>query len=520
MSLHIAPGKVDSLFPAHLRLDSELRITRIGPSLARMVPSLRRGLSLLGAFTTTQVATADDLRRIAETCGTIRLRPCEQRFTLAGTVLSEPAGFFLALQFQPSLVNDDHADLRLEDFSPGDPFVLGMMLIRLQKGLLDEAHQSARDLDRERQRSMELIERISRISSYAAHDFNNLLSVVALNANLLRKHGSLTERQFRCLEIIEETIARGSDVTRSLLALARQRDSSRAVYPVDRLIGDDAAFLQTMAGSKIVLELNLAAPDGWIDVSRVGLSQCLVNLVVNAREAMPDGGRLNITSRILPRPDEVAPGPSTPDRWVTIAVSDTGHGMGPEDARQAFELFFSTKQRGSGLGLASARDFVQEHGGLVSLDTTLGQGLTVLLQLPMAPAPGTALPKDIGGQRRQAFPRVLVVDDEPFALDALAELLEQDGYSIAVAACAQEALKILREAPCGVLLCDLEMPDMSGIELATQAAADNPALQVVLMSGSIPNPDDIREGWRFLPKPIDSVQLRRLLSAAIEQAAG
>lgn len=370
MSLCISEGDVSLLFPAHLRLDLAMRVTRIGPALVRAFPTLQLGDRLRDTFAVPQVSTADDLVRIAGACGMVTLRPHRKNFMLAGSVVAEPHGFFLALHFQPSLDVADRHELRIEDFSPGDPLVPGMMLIRLQKGLLDEARHSARELDQERQRSVELTERISRISSYAVHDFNNLLSIVALNVNLLRKYGGLADRQLQYLGVIEETIARGSDVTRALLALAHRHDSSRSVHLVDRLLTEDKTFLQAMAGSKVELAFDLAAEGVSIDVSRIWLSQCLLNLVINAREAMSEGGRVTVSSRIVPRPADLGPAESgapesgaDAEQWVAIAVSDTGPGMAPGDAAHAFERFFSTKQRGSGLGLASVQDFVTEHGG-------------------------------------------------------------------------------------------------------------------------------------------------------------
>jgi CheY-like chemotaxis protein len=245
--------------------------------------------------------------------------------------------------------------------------------------------------------------------------------------------------------------------------------------------------------------------------------------LVNARDAMPDGGDIEITTAVKTltgesRPDETGT-PLVP--FITLRVADTGIGMPPPVLARAFEPFFSTKSHGSGVGLASVLEFARAHGGDACLDSLEAVGTSVYLYLPLCHRDG-----GVGNSDGHATPAlvppqpaaILVVEDEPYALEALVEILEADGHAVTAALNAGEALAALADRPYAVVLSDVILPDGSGLAVAAWADTHAPATEVVLMSGFVPSDEALRPHWRFVHKPLDIPQLRQVLAEALGAA--
>jgi signal transduction histidine kinase len=237
----------------------------------------------------------------------------------------------------------------LSDFGYADPAMLSTMLIALQRAMLEESQATAIELAYERQRSAELLERTSRVAGYMAHDFNNLLSIIRLNSDRLLRQFGRDEKIGKPANIIQEMASRGSDITQSLISLSLQRTDTRQPLSVDEVIKDNIRILDSLVGSNITLKVDLDAGNCKCVVSYNDLLNGLINVLINAREAMPRGGQIDLST-------SVGNGPITrnsdadvaePCSYVAIRIADTGIGMSEALLSRAFEPQFSSKPRPS-----------------------------------------------------------------------------------------------------------------------------------------------------------------------------
>jgi CheY-like chemotaxis protein len=314
-------------------------------------------------------------------------------------------------------------------------------------------------------RQAQKMEAVGQLTGGIAHDFNNLLATIQGNLDLLAQTVRPDqERQHRWIDRATGAVHRGSQLSGRLLAFSRRQRLSVDTTDVNKLISDLVPLLRTSThGQRIRIETGLTR-DLWpamIEPSQVEAG--ILNLALNARDAMPDGGLLTIstTNISLQGRDEVAAG-----QYVSITVTDTGIGMDEHVARRAFEPFFTTKgPSGTGLGLSQVQRMVREVKGAVRLSSSPGEGTSVTLLLPRA----TAIPKPEGPsaepRRTRTDSKVLVVDDDPDVLQVSAEMLRQLGYCVATAAGGYEALEALSVHPAVVLL-DYAMPAMTGLQVA------------------------------------------------------
>lgn len=363
------------------------------------------------------------------------------------------------------------------------------------------------------------LEAIGQLTGGVAHDFNNLLQVVTGGITLLQKHGADAERRNTVLEAMEHATQRGAKLTQQLLAFARRQ--SLAVEPVDvaRLIDEMQILLRGSLRSDTALDIRVG-PDLWpVNADPTQLEVAILNLVVNARDAMSRGGQIIISASNTTASAD-SPGDGLAGAYVRISVSDNGPGMSDEIAQRAFEPFFSTKPIGSGtgLGLSQVYGFSQQSGGVAQIDSSLGQGTTVSILLPRgqdAPEPAPQMSREPASHRGG---RVLIVEDEDQVAQMAAELLEDLGYLCERAVDAEQALSLDLSAFSAVFS-DVVMPGpLDGIELAQRLRRDHPDLPVLLATGFAGSPDRLAlAGVPVLKKPYTLADLNeafdRLLSA-------
>ena len=377
----------------------------------------------------------------------------------------------------------------------------------------------------QRLRHAEKLEAIGTLAGGVAHDFNNLLSIVFANGEILREDArSATDR-----EMLDEIVAaakRARDLTSKLLAFSRKSTPQREAVDVNMIVAEVLGLLARTLDRRIMIDDRRTATALIVQGDATAIQSAVLNLAVNARDAMPAGGRLTIGTRRLSiaRDDSTDwADPITPGPHVEISVSDTGAGITQEISERLYEPFFTTKsaERGTGLGLAAARGCAASHGGSISFTTTLGQGTTFRLLFPAAPAETKHIawldPAPIRGSGR-----VMIVDDDENVRKVLCRQLARLGYSPHVVGDTDAALQLLECFPHAydAVLLDINMPERSGLDVLAAVREIAPAFPVILCSGHASGAvADILHSDRsttFLAKPFSVSDLSRALAAILE----
>jgi PAS domain S-box-containing protein len=409
----------------------------------------------------------------------------------------------------------------------GTPISLMFTLQDITEFKLAEERRLA--LERQLAQSQKM-ETVGQLTGGVAHDFNNLLGVILGRLQLLEDELVADPTLREWVQICIRAAERGASLTRSLLAFSRLQPLKPSVIELNAIVGDMVELLRRTLGETIEIEL-ATARQLWSCMADPGQVQnALLNLAVNARDAMPDGGRLTIETANA-RLDAAHPlrdGDVEPGDYVALSVSDTGVGMSPETVQRAFEPFFTTKRdgEGSGLGLSMVYGFARQSGGHVSLSSELGRGATVRLYLPRAQGP--AMPAPLV-EPAIAAPRgsgtILVVEDNQDLRDITREQLERLGYRVFAARDAADGLKALDEHPeIAVLVCDIVLGGgLSGPEFAELALEQCPNIAVIFMTGYSGQAAAAMTG-RFgsasiLQKPFAAAELARRVRAALDFGA-
>jgi NO-binding membrane sensor protein with MHYT domain/CheY-like chemotaxis protein len=411
--------------------------------------------------------------------------------------------------------------------SMGTLLILGIGLL----GAMLDRRLRARALLLERQRDAQKLEAIGQLAGGIAHDFNNLLTAILGHAAFLKQDPGIGDESREDIEQIEAAASRAAELTRQLLAFGRRQVLEPRPMLLNEVVSDTMRMLGRVVGENIEVKV-LPAPDlalTMADPSQV--TQILINLVVNARDAMPDGGLLTIETRNV-EVDSVTFGQhldAPPGSYVMLGVTDNGVGIAPEHQPRIFEPFFTTKGagRGTGLGLSTVYGIVAQSGGSISVYSEPGHGSTFYVYFrqlvepaPPGPARAARAAERLGGRET-----VLVVEDEDAVRDFAARALRQYGYSVLVARRAQEALLIVAEHPgaIDVVLADVIMPHTSGPSLMTKIRELRPGARVVFMSGFTENAlghhGVLESSHHFLQKPFSPEVLARKIREALASNA-
>jgi hypothetical protein len=325
------------------------------------------------------------------------------------------------------------------------------------------------------------MEAVGQLAGGIAHDFNNLLTIVSGYARRLSARSDLVSAR-PDLEQILLASDRAADLTRQLLAFARRGHTEPSLIDVSALARELEPMLRRLLAADIVFEFQLQPGLPQVMMDRTGLEQIMMNLMLNASDAMPSGGTLRVTTRERPVPIEEA-GVHGLDAgsYVELSIGDTGTGMAPETVERIFEPFFSTKgERGTGMGLASVYGTVDQADGWIDVASAVGQGTTFTVVLPAAGEPAAA-----GPAQDPQRPTLLLVEDEPALRTLVVTMLEEEGYLILQAGNGLDAIALAERhrGEIDLLLTDVVMPRMSGPELAQKLRALRPGLEVLFMSG-------------------------------------
>jgi PAS domain S-box-containing protein len=397
-------------------------------------------------------------------------------------------------------------------------------LIKTLCGLIDVTERRTAE---EALRQAQKLEAVGQLTGGIAHDFNNLLAVVLGNLELAAKRAPSDPRLQALLGNAIQAAQRGAALTQRMLAFARRQDLKPEPVDVPDLVLGMAELLRRSIGPSVRIETHfpLGLPRARVDANQLELA--LLNLAVNARDAMPEGGAITIAAReeaVAASEDEANRPPLRPGRYFCLSVTDSGTGMDAETLARATEPFFTTKGvgKGTGLGLAMVHGLAAQSDGGLMLSSQKGRGTTATIYLPIADearaaasAPAAVeedlfVPAGVGGALR-----VLVVDDDPLVLSATGAMLEDLDCLVTEASSGQEAIRILETGVAfDVVLTDQAMPGMTGVQLAALIAARWPDLPVILGTGYAELPPEAKAGTMRLGKPFSRETLRRAVISA------
>jgi two-component system, cell cycle sensor histidine kinase and response regulator CckA len=366
-------------------------------------------------------------------------------------------------------------------------YVLKDRLSRLIPAI-ERALAEVRDRQQRRRLQAQLIESqkmeaVGRLASGVAHDFNNLLSVILANVELAGQLAEAGEPPGPELSEIREAAQRAASLTRRLLTISRNQPVEASVFDANRLILDLERMLRSLMGEDATIELALAATPLAVRADPGQIEQILLNLVINARDAIGAGGRVILGSGLrTPAPDQVA----RPGSYVVLSVRDNGHGMSPEIMSRMFEPFFTTKPpgKGTGLGLATSQAIARDNDGVILVHSTAGQGSVFELLLPRVEESVGSRPNEATAVLAKGSERILLVEDDPMLSAVETRVLTMLGYQVVRCARGEEALGLLgRDPGFDLLITDVVLPGIGGVEVANEARKLWPRLRVLFVSG-------------------------------------
>ncbi len=367
---------------------------------------------------------------------------------------------------------------------------------------------AAREKAQEQLRQAQKMETIGQLTGGIAHDFNNLLMAVMGNLDLLRKRLPDDPRLRRLVDGALQGAERGASLTQRLLAFARQQDLRAVPVDLRALILGMINLLERSLGPRVELRVSIPddLPPARIDANQLELA--ILNLAINARDAMPDGGSIDIrVSEYRARNDPAL----LTGNYLKLSVIDSGSGMTPEILERAIEPFFSSKPlgKGTGLGLSMVHGLAVQLGGALQLSSKAGKGTSATLVLPVATAAPEAESKAPPAQKGNRSAVILFVDDDPLIAMSTTEMLEDLGHRVIGASSGQHALDVIRsEQPIDLLVTDHVMPGMTGLELAAASRELRPTLPILLATGYAELPEGMQVDLPRLAKPYHQDQLR------------
>ncbi|MBR1166794.1 hybrid sensor histidine kinase/response regulator [Bradyrhizobium liaoningense] len=409
-------------------------------------------------------------------------------------------------------------------------FDFGMRPVLDRHGAITGAVPEAVDITERRRgeealRQSQKMEAIGQLTGGVAHDFNNLLTIIRSATDFLRRRELPEERRRRYVDAISETVERASKLTAQLLAFARRQPLKPQIFNVGSQVEGVAQLVRPLVGGRIEIAVEIQDADCFTVADIAQFEAALINLAINARDAMDGEGRLTIAVRKVSGIPSLRAQSARGGDYVAISVSDTGSGIAPEHLDSIFEPFFTTKEvgKGTGLGLSQAFGFAKQSEGDIAVTSTPSKGATFTIYLPRAHSPATD--KEAAALSHEAATtgrgyRVLVVEDDDEVGRFSTELLEDLGYVVRRAANANAALAILGENEFAVdlVFSDVIMPGMNGVELAGIIRERYPGLPVVLTSGySNVLAENAHRGFELIQKPYSVESLSRILRKAITE---
>jgi PAS domain S-box-containing protein len=409
---------------------------------------------------------------------------------------------------------------------PGEECLAAIVDITALRLMAKELQQSVDDLQQEiaRRKMLEQqvmqsqkMEAIGQLARGVAHDFNNLLTAIAGYGEEIRDGLPAGDDHLReCVLQLLQGTERAAELTRRLLAFSRKQHIEQELVPIDDVVASVCQLIERVLGEDVELVTEFCCKGTYAMAATGQIEQVLLNLAANAREAMPDGGRLSIITRqmTVANGDEVQFDLPSPGRYITIAVSDSGTGIRKEIIDRIFEPFFTTKEvgKGTGLGLSMAHGILKQHNGSIQVTSESGKGTTFEIYIPVSEEQVTEKNIQTPVTFCSGTETLLVVEDEEIVKLYLKKTFEKAGYRVLVAGDGDEALKLFREyEDISLVLSDVVMPGKNGKELFAELRQIKPGMKVIFMSGYTANVLDLKgikeEGLELITKPFSKNEL-------------
>ncbi|HEX3853201.1 MAG TPA: PAS domain S-box protein [Polyangiaceae bacterium] len=411
----------------------------------------------------------------------------------------------------------------LRDPASGKPLLLGVARDITERM---KAEKERQDLQQQLYQSQKM-EAVGGLAGGVAHDFNNLLSVITSYTDFVLDKLPEDDRRHADLLEVQKASERAIGLVRQLLAFSRKQILEPRVIDLNRVVSDVEKMLRRLLGEDIELEVKLARDLGTVLADAGQVEQVIMNLVVNARDAMPKGGRLTIETANVEVDESGAPSPARvkPGRYVSFAIADSGSGMDEATLARAFEPFFTTKRigKGTGLGLSTVYGIIKQSDGEVQVKSQPGIGTTFSVYLPRKDAPLAEPPLKARSVAKSGNETVLIVEDEDGIRALTARILRNAGYTVLAAENGGEALALVEKhtGKVDLLLTDVVMPQMSGRQIAERLASIQPGLKVLYMSGYTDEIIDhhgvLDAGMRLIGKPFVAADMTRKVRAVLDE---
>lgn len=516
------------LFPFGFSVDGGGKLVAAGERWGSFAPQVALGASFDALFVPLRPIGVTGLAQLRAAPGEAVLLKLAGRpgFELRGQFVGE--GEVLHFVGGPWLANLGSLTalgLELRDFPPHDPRGDLLVLLQAQETSLADMRALANSL-REKMasqsqleaqlRQIQKMELVGRFAGGMAHNFNNILMAIQGYAELSLTRLDAADPVHGWVQQICTATEHAASLTHGLLTMSRQNRLKLETLDLARELGEVEKLVSPLLGKRVSLEVRREPELSSVHADSSSLKQILMNLVLNARDAMPDGGKVTIAVRHVQAADA---GTAAPQTQVEISVADTGTGMDERTKASIFEPFFTTKEvgKGVGLGLSTVYGLVQQLGGTIAVESELGQGTTFRIRLPHFARPEPAAqPTPTQPERTAKGARILLVDDELQVRKLLEALLRREGYDVTTAAHAEEALaRFAAGERFSLLLTDVLMPGLSGPELSERVDAQHGVLPTLFISGHTDNAR-LRRGelpphQRFLQKPFTPADLSRAL---------
>jgi two-component system, cell cycle sensor histidine kinase and response regulator CckA len=460
-----------------------------------------------------------------------------KHFTATGALPPEDAARVLDA-FGKALAGDAWPPQELHVVHPDGQTVLVELKLRVVRGQggkrrlhavardVTERHrlQRLKDAYEARLRETERLESLAMLAGGVAHDFNNLLTIILGNVDLLEQLPDANPKVL--LDEIRHGALQAASLTKQLLAFSRRQLLDVKPTDVVQMVNDARPVFERALGEAVRLSVSLPTQAMVVLVDATQLEQAILNLLVNARHAMPDGGRVELAVRLVDVHGDADWPEAVPGPYVQLAVADTGTGMDETIRRRVFEPFFTTRElgRGTGLGLSTVHGLIKQAGGQIRVMSEAGSGSRFELLLPHHAAPAAAASQGEARLWSPASGTVLLVDDQPQVRRVLERALQDAGYQVITAEDGDAAFELARQRDgrIDLLVSDVIMPGISGIELSRRLLAIYPHLAVLLVSGfagsEIVSLADLADSVQFLSKPFDAVTLTSAAQATILRA--